>query len=1490
MSSDEFDDTSDLANQTSGSVEFVDEIPPPQHQSLISGLLTRTLSFTRNLGTRSIFSPPTSEGEEEEIVEEEEEIVEEEDEMATQNIAAMATALKDIQKLNKVNYNTWRERILACYEIGGLLIDFDKNYAELSTEDKSISARALAHLKNAIDDDNLRLITLNKCTNTNDAWKLLKDSHLKKNLVVMLDAFENVMFKKYDRATPMKEHLMMFKNTFNDMERIDQAQSDLAKVAFLMASLGPEFATFKQMLCQLDIANLKFDDVERQLELFSANLERDSNSSAPASSAMHAAHQNFSGNRNYAPLPAKLRMIAQNPGFMRRAPNAFNPNYNQGNYFNRGGNHSSRGGPSRGAPVDYSRGRGFGFTQSYGANRNHLGHQKFNAGQGRNPQIKGHQAEYHHNDEEPRTYEESNGLTWPGDEQALMADYDTHCYPESYQYAASGNFDHDNGYFDNNVALSANVELFSVKKKHRRGKRRRSRAAFNTEPESTDVSFVTAESGDEILQINVPEQDYEAELNKMSQIYTFFANFSADIDPSVKWILDSGATIHMCHDKNMFSEIELSAKALGRVSIANGLQIPIEGTGTVKLECGKDENRFSLTLYNVAFVPNLRVNLISAQRLAENLGDINLNSNRCCITINRRQIPFATFNGSSYEVDINCIGENNFYANLCIHDYHRMLSHRNLDDIRRQNLQFKRCKCSNECEACIRGKATRKPFPKFSEKPKNTLDVVVSDLCGPMNCASPNKSLYFMTFIDVRSGYTEVAFLQHKSQAKECIIQYIEKLKTSLDQKPKVFRSDSGGEYMDLQLLNYLKNQGIFTQNTVHHSSSQNGIAERANRTLMDAVRTMLIASNLPPTLWAEALNNAVYNFNRLRGDNEKSSPIEMFFNRPCKNDFHQFGEKVFVTLNSQGKRKLDPRATEMYYLGVDHKAKGYRLWNGNSVRVERDVRFLRDKQMSLKTDDTDITDSNKLQSVLRRSERIKNQSNAVVLEHNKIPSTYKQAMNSVDKDMWMKAMLEEMGAIERNSTWSLVDAPKDRNVIGCRWVFSIKKDAAGEPIRYKARLVAQGFTQVWGEDFNEVYAPVARSSSFRILLSLAGMRNYFIRQFDVTTAFLNGSLKEEIFMKQPPGFENGESVCKLNKSLYGLKQAAKEWNDKLNKTLLSIGFSRSNEDPCLYAYREGENVCYLIVHVDDFMFAATTNQLIDLLARKIGNSFELKDCGEVKHFLGIDIYRESNGIYAINQEKYINQMARELKLENIKPHYYPLDPGYHQIEDENFLENNHEYRKVIGMLIYVATNSRPDIAASVGILSQRVSKPRKTDLNEAFRVVKYLITSKQLKLRLSCRKEGVVAYSDADYAGDRTDYKSRSGFTCFVNGGIVEWMSRKQTAIASSSTEAEYYALHETAKEAVYLKKILKDFGIDTKTAVKIFCDSQSALSMLHGEKFSRSTKHMAVRFHYLKDLIEREIIAVSYVPTSDNISDLLTKPLPRQTIEKFRKELGLF
>lgn len=528
-----------------------------------------------------------------------------------------------------------------------------------------------------------------------------------------------------------------------------------------------------------------------------------------------------------------------------------------------------------------------------------------------------------------------------------------------------------------------------------------------------------------------------------------------------------------------------------------------------------------------------------------------------------------------------------------------------------------------------------------------------------------------------------------------------------------------------------------------------------------------------------------------------------------------------------------------------------------------------------------------------RRSERIKKLNAdkvASVSTTGQIePKTYKQAIKSPDSEKWVSAMEDELNSIEDNKIWSVVDLPPGRTAIGSKWVYKIKTDSEGNVARYKARLVAQGFTQKYGVDYDEVFAPVTRSATFRTLLSIAGNHNLIVKQYDVKTAFLNGSLKEEIYMKPPQIMNIPEKVLKLHKSLYGLKQAARAWNIVFHNNLLLCGFKQSQADNCLYIKRVDKQICYLIIHVDDVLAATNLEKLITDVISKLNESFEIKDLGPVRQFLSIDVHREQNGCYALSQAKYIKQIATEADLLDAKSQKYPLDPGYHKLEDENMLDSNEAYRKLIGMLLYVSTNSRPDIAASVAILSQRVIQPRRLDMNEVKRTIKYLKSTIDLKLRLSpIRDQQLFAYSDADWAENK-DQKSISGMICMLNGGAISWTSRKQNIVSISSTESEYYALSETAREIQWLKQLLQDFDMQFDQPIVIRCDSQSCIKMLENEKFSNRTKHIDVRCHHVKDLMQKEVIRLLYVETENNVADMLTKPLAGTRISHLRSKAHL-
>jgi transposase InsO family protein len=507
-------------------------------------------------------------------------------------------------------------------------------------------------------------------------------------------------------------------------------------------------------------------------------------------------------------------------------------------------------------------------------------------------------------------------------------------------------------------------------------------------------------------------------------------------------------------------------------------------------------------------------------------------------------------------------------------------------------------------------------------------------------------------------------------------------------------------------------------------------------------------------------------------------------------------------------------------------------------------------------------------------------------------PKTYKQAVTCVDAEKWKKAMDEEIKSIKQNNTWDVVKLPKNKRAIGCKWVYKLKRDENGQVCSYKARLVAQGFSQKYGEDYDEVFAPVARSATFRILMSVAGVNNYHVKQFDIKTAFLNGDIEEEIYMKQPPGFANGDDVCKLKKSLYGLKQAARAWNKVYHEAVIDFGFNQSEVDKCLYSLKDGSNVCYMIVHVDDILVASNNERLIEKFKHHIGRLFEVKDMGNVKHFLGIDVKRDDNGNFHINQKQYIETIVEESGLNDGKVSKYPLMTGYFRHHDENYLESNNEYRKLIGKLLYISTNTRPDIAASVGILSQKISKPTKTDLIEVKRVIRYLNGTKNLSLKLSDKKKvgKMQVYSDASWAEDSIDRKSLSGFICEINGGTVTWCSRKQEVVSLSSMEAEYIALSESCKEVKWVKMLIGsffEFVIPDKITLQT--DSQSSMKLITNQKFSNRSKHIDTKYHYVKHLVESGEVELKYCSTDENIADMMTKPLGAIKLKKFTERCGL-
>ncbi|GJU37419.1 putative RNA-directed DNA polymerase [Tanacetum coccineum] len=389
----------------------------------------------------------------------------------------------------------------------------------------------------------------------------------------------------------------------------------------------------------------------------------------------------------------------------------------------------------------------------------------------------------------------------------------------------------------------------------------------------------------------------------------------------------------------------------------------------------------------------------------------------------------------------------------------------------------------------------------------------------------------------------------------------------------------------------------------------------------------------------------------------------------------------------------------------------------------------------------------------------------------------------------WKKAMDEEMDALQRNSTWELVDKPHGYRIVGCRWVFTIKMNSDGSIDRYKARLVAKGYTQTYGIDYEETFAPVAKINTIRILISLAANQEWPLHQFDVKNAFLNGNLEEEVYMELPPGVMNSEKgkVCKLKKALYGLKQSPRAWFGRFTKSMKAFGYRQSNSDHTLFVKRKAGKLTALIVYVDDMVVTGDDTEEIEALKNYLSQEFEMKDLGQLKYFLGIEVARSIQGI-SMSQRKYTLDLLAETGMLDCKPVDTPIEAN-HQLgmfPNQSPCDKG-RYQRLVGRLIYLS-HTRPDIAYAISVVSQFMHNPSKDHMKAVFRILRYLKKSpgKGLLFKKGGNME-VMGYTDADWAGNAVNMRSTSGYFMFVCGNLVTFRSKKQKVVARSSAESKF-------------------------------------------------------------------------------------------------------
>ncbi|KAH9651061.1 hypothetical protein KPL70_026606 [Citrus sinensis] len=508
-------------------------------------------------------------------------------------------------------------------------------------------------------------------------------------------------------------------------------------------------------------------------------------------------------------------------------------------------------------------------------------------------------------------------------------------------------------------------------------------------------------------------------------------------------------------------------------------------------------------------------------------------------------------------------------------------------------------------------------------------------------------------------------------------------------------------------------------------------------------------------------------------------------------------------------------------------------------------------------------------------------------------PANFSEAMESVHCDKWLEAMQDEMESLQRNQTWTLIPNPGNKRLISCKWIFKRKEGIPDvEPPKYKARLVARGFTQREGVDFNEIFSPVVKHSSIRILLAMVALLDLELEQMDVKTAFLHGNLEEQILMAQPEGFEckgKEDYVCLLHKSLYGLKQSPRQWYRRFDDFMVSKGYHRSRYDSCVYFGGSDQGgVAYLLLYVDDMLIASKYKSEIERLKNLLKAEFEMKDLGNAKRILGMDIIRDrSAGTLFLSQEKYIKKVLERFEMQDCKPVQTPLGPQFKlsaapTSEDESQM-NEFPYAQAVGSLMYAMVCTRSDIAYAVSVVSRYLSCPGKVHWNAVKWIMRYLKGSSTCGLlyrKTKSDKIEVMGFVDSDFAGDLDKRKSTSGYMFVLNSCLISWKSSLQSVVALSSTEAEFIATTEAVKEAMWLRGLLNELWLSQKT-VQVFCDNQSAIHLVKNQMYHERTKHIDVKLQFIRDEVGKGTVVVSKIHTSVNPADALTKSLPTTKFE---------
>ncbi|KAJ9566124.1 hypothetical protein OSB04_002090 [Centaurea solstitialis] len=919
------------------------------------------------------------------------------------------------------------------------------------------------------------------------------------------------------------------------------------------------------------------------------------------------------------------------------------------------------------------------------------------------------------------------------------------------------------------------------------------------------------------------------------------------------WVLDTGSGNHICNHLQGFKRRETLRKDRSNLRVGEGTMLVAKAVGSYSLSL---PSGLVLELENCYYVPKMIKNVISFDLLVDQ--GFCYKYDYKLISCFKNDVFYfkATPSNGLYVLNLQ---ENREVYHISkrskeIEDrtylWHCRLGHINKKRIEKLQkgglLGSFDFRPFDNCESCLSGKMTKQPFNKDNERANKLLGIIHTDVCGPFTHEARGGYRYFITFTDDFSRYGYVYLIRHKSEAFERFKEFQNEVQNQLDRKIKLLRSDRGGEYQSQEFDNHLMECGIVSQLTPLYTPHMNGVSERRNRTLLYMVRSMMCRSSLPVSFWGHALETAAHILNRVPTKSVEKTPYEIWTGKKPKLSFLKiWGCEVYAKRPTS--EKLKPKSDKCFFVGYPKTTVGYHFYNPteNKVFVARNGEFLEDKFLSTENTRNDVdlqeveedvtlpivepvtqqehveTQPETVEEVqtqdLRRSTRVRQEPDRylgflVSWDGGDLnePTSYGEAVSGSESEQWQEAMKAEMHSMYDSQVCKLTDLPQHYRAVGRKWVFKKKTDMDGNVHTFKARLVAKGFTQTHGIDNDETFSPVAMLKSIRILMAISAYFNYEIWQMDVKTAFLNGKLTEDVYMQQSEGFvdpKNPNKVCKLLKSIYGLKQASKSWNLHFDERIKEFGFAKSEFEPCVYTKFSGSVVTFLVLYVDDILL--------------IGNDVP------TLHNHGIVLSKAQCPVSSEDQDK-----------------IYQQNPGEaHWVAVKNILK----YMRRTKEMFLVFGGSEDEIS--------------------------------------------VTGYSDASFQTDRDDFKSQSGYVFTLNGGAISWKSSKQDTLADSTTEAEYIAASDAAKEAVWLRNFISDIRVVASISrpIDIYCDNSRAMAQAKEPREHHKSTHVLRKYHLIREIIGRGDVRICKIPTNENVADPLTKPLARAKHEGHASSIGM-